>query len=101
MHLTVFWPGANGKRRSDRKAYGDLNDFNQFFGNGAVAVIQPDERGRLPFDAPNRVLAWGQWEAPFRSEGIRRPKRFQSVLRQRRRGSDTTGRAWTASLRCT
>jgi hypothetical protein len=48
------------------KAYCDLNDFNQFFGNDAVAVIQPDERGRLPFDAPNRFLAWGQWEAPFK-----------------------------------
>ncbi len=48
------------------KAYGDLNDFNQFFGNDAVAVIQPDERGRLPFDAPNRFMAWGQWEAPFK-----------------------------------
>jgi hypothetical protein len=48
------------------KAYGDLNDFNQFFGNNAVAVIQPDARGRLPFDAPNRFLAWGQWEAPFK-----------------------------------
>jgi TonB dependent receptor len=48
------------------KAYGDLNDFNQFFGNDGVAVIQPDERGRLPFDAPNRFLAWGQWEAPFK-----------------------------------
>ena len=48
------------------KAYGDLNDFNQFFGNDAVAVIQPDERGRLSFDAPNRFLAWGQWEAPFK-----------------------------------
>jgi len=48
------------------KAYGDLNDFNQFFGNDAVAVIQPDERGRLSFDAPNRFLVWGQWEAPFK-----------------------------------
>jgi len=25
-----------------------------------------DARGRLPFDAPNRFLAWGQWEAPFK-----------------------------------
>ena len=48
------------------KAYGDLNDFNQFFGNDAVAVIEPDERARLPFDAPNRLLAWGQWELPFK-----------------------------------
>jgi hypothetical protein len=48
------------------KAYGDLNDFNQFFGNNAVPVIQPNSRGRLPFDAPNRFLAWGQWAAPLK-----------------------------------
>ena len=48
------------------KAWGDLNDFNQFFGNNAVAVIQPDERGPLSFDAPNRFLAWGQFQAPFK-----------------------------------
>jgi hypothetical protein len=48
------------------RAYGNLNDFNQFFGNNAVAVIQPDERGRLPFDAPNRFLTWGEWQAPFK-----------------------------------
>ena len=48
------------------KAYGNLNDFNQFFGNDPVAVIEPDERGRLPFDAANRLLAWGEWNAPFR-----------------------------------
>jgi hypothetical protein len=47
-------------------ATGNLNDFNQFFGNNAVAVIQPDARARVPFDAPNRFLAWGQWEAPFK-----------------------------------
>ena len=44
------------------KAFGDLNDFNQFFGNNAVAVIEPNSRGRLPFDAPNRFLFWGQFE---------------------------------------
>jgi hypothetical protein len=48
------------------KAYGDLNDFNQFFGNHAVGVINPNARARLPFDAPNRVLFWGQFEAPFK-----------------------------------
>lgn len=48
------------------KTYGNLNDFNQFFGNDPVAVIEPDERGRLPFDAPNRFLAWGEWAAPFK-----------------------------------
>jgi len=48
------------------KAYGNLNDFNQFFGNDPVAVIEPDGRGRQPFDAPNRFLAWGEWAAPFK-----------------------------------
>jgi hypothetical protein len=48
------------------KAFGNLNTFNQFFGNDPVAVINPDEQGRLPFDAPNRFLAWGQWDAPFK-----------------------------------
>ena len=41
------------------RAFGDLNDVNQFFGNLAQPVIQPDARGRLPFDAPNRFLFWG------------------------------------------
>ena len=48
------------------KAYGDLNDFNQFFGNNAVAVIEPNSRGRLPFDAPNRFLFWGQFQGPLK-----------------------------------
>lgn len=47
------------------RAFGDLNDFNQFFGNLAQPVIQPDARGRLPFDAPNRVLFWGTLAAPW------------------------------------
>jgi len=46
------------------RSYGDLNDFNQFFGNDAMAVIQPNARGRLSFDAPNRFLAWGEFMAP-------------------------------------
>jgi hypothetical protein len=47
-------------------AYGDLNDFNQFFGNDPQAVIQPNQRGRLNFDAPNRILAWGEIAAPWK-----------------------------------
>jgi hypothetical protein len=46
------------------RAFGDLNDFNQFFGNNPVAVIQPSSRGRLPFDAPNRFLFWSEIAAP-------------------------------------
>jgi hypothetical protein len=48
------------------KAYGNLNDFNQFFGNNAAVVIEPDERGRLPFDAPDRLLFWGQFNGPVK-----------------------------------
>lgn len=48
------------------RAFGDLNDFNQFFGNLAQPVIQPDARGRLPFDAPNRFLFWGTLAGPLK-----------------------------------
>jgi hypothetical protein len=48
------------------KATGNLNDFGQFFGNNPQAVIQPDARGRLSFDAPNRFLAWGEFAAPWK-----------------------------------
>ena len=48
------------------RAYGDLNDFNQFFGNNPYAVIQLNQRGRLSFDAPNRFLAWGEIAAPWK-----------------------------------
>jgi outer membrane receptor for ferrienterochelin and colicin len=48
------------------RAFGDLNDFNQFFGNLAQPVIQPNARGRLPFDAPNRLLFWGTLAAPWK-----------------------------------
>jgi hypothetical protein len=47
------------------RAYGDLNDVNQFFGNLAQPVIDPDSRGRLSFDAPNRFLFWGTIAAPW------------------------------------
>jgi len=47
-------------------AIGDLNDFNQFYGNTPSAVIRPNERNRLPFDAPNRFLFWAQFEVPWK-----------------------------------
>ena len=51
------------------RAYGDLNDPMLFFGNYAQAVIQPDARARLSFDAPNRTLLWadiaGPWKLTF------------------------------------
>jgi hypothetical protein len=46
------------------RAYADLNDFN--LGNDPQAVIQPNQRGRLNFDAPNRLLAWAEIAAPWK-----------------------------------
>jgi hypothetical protein len=46
------------------RAYGNLNDPLLFFGNYPQAVIQPDDRGRLSFDAPNRVLLKAEIDAP-------------------------------------
>jgi len=48
------------------KATGDLNDFNQFFGNDPQAVIQANARGPLSFDAPNRFLSWGEFVGPWK-----------------------------------
>jgi hypothetical protein len=48
------------------RASGDLNDFNQFFGNNPQAVIEPDASGRLSFDAPNRFLTWGEIAGPWK-----------------------------------
>jgi hypothetical protein len=48
------------------RAFGDLNDFNQFFGNLAQPVIQPNGRGRRSFDAPIRFLFWGTLAAPWK-----------------------------------
>jgi hypothetical protein len=48
------------------KAYGDLNDFSQFYGNLPKAVVQPDGQGRLAYDAPNRGLIWGEFQLPWK-----------------------------------
>jgi hypothetical protein len=46
------------------QARGDLNDYNTYFGNLRQPVIRPNEYGRQPFDAPNRVLFWGDFALP-------------------------------------
>lgn len=48
------------------RAYGDLNDFFQFYGNNPKSVVQADGQGRLAYDAPNRVLLWGDFQAPWK-----------------------------------
>ncbi len=46
------------------QARGDLNDYNTYFGNLRNPVIRPNEFGRQPFDAPNRLLFWGDFALP-------------------------------------
>ena len=46
------------------QARGDLNDFNTYFGNLRNPVIRPNEYGRQNFDAPNRLLFWGDFALP-------------------------------------
>jgi len=57
-HLTASYVRAS--------AVGDLNDFNSFFGNVAQAVIRPNERSQLSFNAPNRFLFWAEIQTPFK-----------------------------------
>jgi hypothetical protein len=48
------------------RAYGDLNDPFLFFGNYPQAVIQPNQKGRQTFDAPNRYLFWANIDGPWK-----------------------------------
>jgi hypothetical protein len=47
------------------EARGDLNDFNTYFGNLRHPVIRPNEFGKQQFDAPNRLLFWGDFGLPY------------------------------------
>jgi hypothetical protein len=46
-------------------AEGELNDFNSYLGNFGNAIIRPNERSRLSWDAPHRFLFWGQFQAGY------------------------------------
>jgi len=48
------------------RAYGNLNDPFLFIGNTPQAVIQPDAKARLLFDAPNRFLLWPNIAGPWK-----------------------------------
>ena len=47
------------------RATGDLNGFDQFFGGVPNAIVRPNERDVLPYDAPNRILLWGYVNIPL------------------------------------
>ncbi len=51
-------------------ACGELNDYNQFFGNFPYPLIRPNQHNRLAHDAPNRVLFWGIIGLPRKLELI-------------------------------
>jgi hypothetical protein len=46
------------------RALGDLNDFNNYFGNVRNPVIRANQYSLQPFDAPNRLLFWGDIGLP-------------------------------------
>jgi hypothetical protein len=48
------------------RARGDLNDFNSHFGDFGAAVVRPNQFSNLPFDTPNRLIAWGTFALPRR-----------------------------------
>jgi hypothetical protein len=48
------------------RARGDLNDFNSYFGDFGAPVIRQNEYSNLPFDVPNRLIAWGTINLPRR-----------------------------------
>lgn len=47
------------------RATGDLNDFGTYFDNFRNPIIRSNEYAPLPFDAPNRLLIWGDVGLPF------------------------------------
>ena len=51
-------------------ARGELNDYNQFFGNFNNPLIRPNQYGPLASDAPNRVLFWGIVQLPYKFQFV-------------------------------
>ena len=52
------------------KARGDLNDYNQFFGNFPYPLIRENQYGILTSDAPNRGLLWGIIGLPYKFDFV-------------------------------
>jgi hypothetical protein len=52
------------------RALGELNDYNQFFGNNPYPLIRTNQYGPLPADAPNRVLFWGIFALPYKLQFV-------------------------------
>ncbi len=52
------------------RAYGDLNDYNQFFGNFPYPLIRANQYGPLSSDAPNRGLFWAIVGLPYKFDFV-------------------------------
>ncbi len=52
------------------RARGDLNDYNQFFGNFPYPLIRENQYGPLASDAPNRGLFWGVIGLPYKFDFV-------------------------------
>ena len=52
------------------KAKGELNDYNQFFGNFPYPLIRPNQFGTMSSDAPHRGLFWGVIGLPHKLDFI-------------------------------
>jgi hypothetical protein len=52
------------------RAYGELNDYNKFFGNFPYPLIRKNQHGPLASDAPNRGLVWGVIGLPHKFDFI-------------------------------
>jgi len=52
------------------KAKGELNDYNQFFGNFPYPLIRPNQFGTMSIDAPDRGLFWGVIGLPHKLDFI-------------------------------
>lgn len=46
------------------KAFGDLNDFNTYYGDFGFPIIRFNHSSNLSTDVPNRLLAWGSIPLP-------------------------------------
>jgi hypothetical protein len=55
LNATYVWSTARG----------DLNSIDNFLGDFPAFVVQPNEYGPQPFDAPHRFLAYGQLRASW------------------------------------
>jgi hypothetical protein len=52
------------------RARGELNDYNQFFGNFPYPLIRPNQNGPLSSDAPNRGLFWNVIGLPHKLDFV-------------------------------